>query len=80
MAEVRFLGCDNDVFCASVQARAAEFEQASGHKLTVRLLDNDFYYANQLTDYLGGQSPGGCLHVRAGPGVGAARPGVRAPA
>jgi multiple sugar transport system substrate-binding protein len=57
MAEVRFLGCDNDVFCASVQARAAEFEQASGHKLTVRLLDNDFYYANKLTDYLGGASP-----------------------
>jgi hypothetical protein len=30
MAEVRFLGCDNDVFCANVQARATEFEQASG--------------------------------------------------
>src|SRR5271165_3603607 len=57
MAEVRFLGCDNDVFCASVQERAAEFEQASGHKLTVKLLDNDFYYANQLTDYLGGEGP-----------------------
>jgi hypothetical protein len=48
MAEVRFLGCDNDVFCGHVQARAAEFEQASGHKLTVRLLDNDFNYANKL--------------------------------
>jgi multiple sugar transport system substrate-binding protein len=57
MAEVRFLGCDNDVFCSHVQARAQEFEQASGHKLTVRLLDNDFYYANKLTDYLGGQNP-----------------------
>jgi len=57
MAEVRFLGCDNDVFCSHVQARAKEFEQASGHQLTVRLLDNDFYYANQLTDYLGGQNP-----------------------
>jgi multiple sugar transport system substrate-binding protein len=57
MAEVRFLGCDNDVFCSNVQARAAEFEQASGHKLTVQLLDNDFYYANQLADYLGGESP-----------------------
>lgn len=57
MAEVRFLGCDNDVFCSNVQARAAEFEQASGHKLTVQLLDNDFYYANKLTDYLGGESP-----------------------
>jgi hypothetical protein len=45
MAEVRFLGCDNDVFCGNVQARAEEFEQASGQKLTVRLLDNDFYYA-----------------------------------
>jgi multiple sugar transport system substrate-binding protein len=57
MAEVRFLGCDNDVFCSHVQARAQEFEQASGHKLTVRLLDNDFYYANKLTGYLGGQNP-----------------------
>ena len=57
MAEVRFLGCDNDVFCANVEARAAEFEQASGHKLTVRLLDNDFYYANGLGDYLGGAGP-----------------------
>jgi multiple sugar transport system substrate-binding protein len=57
MAEVRFLGCDNDVFCANVEARAAEFEQASGHKLTVRLLDNDFYYANRLADYLGGPTP-----------------------
>jgi multiple sugar transport system substrate-binding protein len=55
MAEVRFLGCDNDVFCSSVQAHAADFEQASGHKLTVQLLDNDFYYANHLTEYLGGE-------------------------
>jgi hypothetical protein len=68
MAEVRFLGCDNDVFCANVQARATEFEQASGHKLTVRLLDNDFYYANQLTDYLDGGArrmstcPGRCWY------------------
>ena len=57
MAEVRFLGCDNDVFCERVHAHAAEFEQASGHKLTVRMLGNDFYYANKLTDYLGGESP-----------------------
>ena len=57
MAEISFLGCDNDVFCSNVAARAAEFEQASGHKLTVRLLDNDFYYANKLTDYLGGERP-----------------------
>ena len=57
MAEIRFLGCDNDVFCSSVQARAAEFEQASGHKLTVQLLENDFYYANKLADFLGGESP-----------------------
>jgi multiple sugar transport system substrate-binding protein len=57
MAEVRFLGCDNDVFCGRVQAHATEFEQASGHKLTVQLLGNDFYYANKLTDYLGGESP-----------------------
>ena len=80
MAEIRFLGCDNDVFCSSVQARAAEFEQATGHQLTVQLLDNDFYYANKLADFLGGEQPGGRLHVGAGAGVGAARPGVRAPA
>jgi len=57
MAEIRFLGCDNDVFCSSIQARAAEFEQATGHQLTVRLLDNDFYYANKLADFLGGEHP-----------------------
>jgi multiple sugar transport system substrate-binding protein len=57
MAEIRFLGCDNDVFCSNVAARAAEFELVSGHKLTVQLLDNDFYYANKLTDYLGRESP-----------------------
>jgi multiple sugar transport system substrate-binding protein len=57
MAEVRFLGCDNDVFCSNVEARAAEFEQASGHKLTVQLLGNDFYYANDLAAYLGGEHP-----------------------
>jgi multiple sugar transport system substrate-binding protein len=57
MAEVRFLGCDNDVFCSNVEARAAEFEQASGHKLTVQLLGNDFYYANDLAGYLGGEHP-----------------------
>jgi multiple sugar transport system substrate-binding protein len=57
MAELRFLGCDNDVFCSSVRAHAADFEQASGHKLTVELLDNDFYYANHLSEYLGGELP-----------------------
>jgi multiple sugar transport system substrate-binding protein len=57
MAEIRFLGCDNDVFCGNVETYAAEFEQASGHKLTVQLLGNDFYYANKLADYLGGESP-----------------------
>jgi multiple sugar transport system substrate-binding protein len=57
MAELRFLGCDNDVFCSNVKAYAAEFERASGHKLTVELLDNDFYYANKLADYLGKENP-----------------------
>ncbi len=57
MAEVRFLGCDNHVFCGRVQAHAPEFEQAYGHRLAVQLLENDFYYANKLTDYLGGDSP-----------------------
>lgn len=57
MAEVRFLGCDNDVFCGNVAARAAEFEQLSGHRVTVRLLGNDDYYTNKLSPYLGGASP-----------------------
>ena len=57
MAEIRFLGCDNDVFCANVAARAAEFEQLSGHRVTVRLLGNDDYYTNKLSPYLGGASP-----------------------
>jgi multiple sugar transport system substrate-binding protein len=57
MAEVRFLGCDNDVFCGHVAAHAAEFEQISGHKLTTQLLDNDYYYTNELAGYLGGDSP-----------------------
>ena len=57
MAEIRFLGCDNDVFCANVAARAAEFERVSGHRVTVRLLGNDDYYTNKLSPYLGGASP-----------------------
>jgi multiple sugar transport system substrate-binding protein len=57
MAEVRFLGCDNDVFCGNVVAYAAEFEKISGHKVTTQLLDNDFYYANKLDEYLGAESP-----------------------
>jgi hypothetical protein len=57
MAEVRFLGCDNDVFCSSVAAHAAEFQQASGHRVTVQLLGNDHYYTNKLADYLGGDNP-----------------------
>ena len=57
MAEVRFLGCDNDVFCSSVAAHAAEFQHASGHRVTVQLLGNDHYYTNKLADYLGGDNP-----------------------
>jgi multiple sugar transport system substrate-binding protein len=57
MAQVRFLGCDNDVFCSSVVAHAAEFEHMSGHKVTAQLLGNDYYYANKLDEYLGGDSP-----------------------
>jgi multiple sugar transport system substrate-binding protein len=57
MAEVRFLGCDNDVFCSNVAAYAAEFRQASGHQVTVQLLGNDHYYTNKLTEYLGGDRP-----------------------
>jgi multiple sugar transport system substrate-binding protein len=57
MAEVRFLGCDNDVFCSNVAAYATEFQQASGHRVTVQLLGNDDYYTNKLASYLGGEQP-----------------------
>ena len=57
MAEVRFLGCDNDVFCSNVAARAAEFQRISGHRVTVQLLGNDDYYTNKRASYLGGDQP-----------------------
>ena len=43
MAEVRFLDCDNDVFCRNVQARAAEFEQASGPELDLLAVSPDHW-------------------------------------
>ncbi|MGA3221241.1 MAG: extracellular solute-binding protein, partial [Acidimicrobiales bacterium] len=57
MGEIRFLGCDQDAFCASVERHVAEFEEASGHRVHVQLIDNDEYFSNQLTPYLDGDDP-----------------------
>ena len=48
MTRIRFLGCDQDAFCASVARHVAEFEEASGHRVGVQLLDNDEYFTNKL--------------------------------
>jgi multiple sugar transport system substrate-binding protein len=57
MGEIRFLGCDQDAYCASVARHVAEFEERSGHQVHVQLIDNDEYFANQLGPYLGGDAP-----------------------
>jgi len=57
MAAIRFLGCDQDAFCASVARHVSEFEEASGHRVDVQLIANDEYFANKLAPYLGGESP-----------------------
>ena len=57
MTRIRFLGCDQDAFCASVARHVAEFEEASGHRVGVQLLDNDEYFTNKLAPYLGGEDP-----------------------
>jgi len=57
MGEIRFLGADQDAYCASVQRHAAEFEEQSGHRVHVRLIDSDEYFSNQLGQYLSGENP-----------------------
>jgi multiple sugar transport system substrate-binding protein len=57
MGRIRFLGCDQDAYCASVARHVAEFEEASGHQVDVQLIDNDEYFSNQLDLYLGGEEP-----------------------
>ena len=57
MGEIRFLGCEQDAYCASVARHVAEFEERSGHQVHVQLVDNDEYFANQLGPYLGGDAP-----------------------
>lgn len=57
MADVRFLGCNQDAFCASVARHIGEFEEASGHRVDVRLIDNDEYFTNKLAPYLDGEDP-----------------------
>jgi multiple sugar transport system substrate-binding protein len=57
MADIRFLGCDQDAFCASVARHVNEFEEDSGHRVDVQLIDNDAYFTNELTPYLEGEDP-----------------------
>jgi len=57
MADIRFLGCDQDAFCASVARHVSEFEEASGHRVDVQLIDNDEYFTNKLAPYLDGEEP-----------------------
>ncbi len=57
MGRIRFLGCDQDAYCASVARHVHEFEEATGHRVDVQLIDNDEYFSNQLDAYLGGESP-----------------------
>src|ERR1039458_2986683 len=59
MADIRFLGCDQDAFCASVARHVSEFEEASGHRVDVQLIDNDEYFTNKLAPYLDGEEPRG---------------------
>lgn len=57
MGTIRFLGCDQDAYCASVERHVGEFEEATGHTVHVQLIDNDEYFSNKLGKYLGGDEP-----------------------
>jgi multiple sugar transport system substrate-binding protein len=56
MAKLTFLGCDQDAYCASVARHVRSFEEASGHQVQLRILDNDEYFANRLGAYLEGDN------------------------
>jgi multiple sugar transport system substrate-binding protein len=57
VAELTFLGCDQDAYCASLERHVGEFEEASGHAVNVRILGSDEYFTNQLDAHLSGDSP-----------------------
>ena len=57
MGRIRFLGCDQDAYCASVARHVVEFEDSSGHQVDIQLIDNDEYFSNQLDSYLSGENP-----------------------
>ena len=57
MGRIRFLGCDQDAYCASVARHVHEFEEVSGHQVDVQLIDNDEYFSNRLSPYLSGEQP-----------------------
>lgn len=57
MTELTYLGCDQDAYCASVARHIHSFEESTGHKAHVRILDNDEYFSNRLGPYLEGENP-----------------------
>jgi multiple sugar transport system substrate-binding protein len=57
MADLTFLGCDQDAYCASVERHIDEFEEASGHTVRLRILGSDEYFTNRLDPYLTGDAP-----------------------
>ena len=57
MAELTFLGCDQDAYCASIERHVREFEESSGHAVDVRILGSDEYFTNRLDPYLTGDTP-----------------------
>lgn len=54
MGVVRYLAPDTDAYVASVQRHATEFEATTGHRLEVRVLESDEYFANQIGHWLSG--------------------------
>jgi multiple sugar transport system substrate-binding protein len=52
---VRFLGPDTDAYVASVERHAAEFQEATGIDLDVRIIPSDLYYSNRIHHLLDGE-------------------------
>ena len=77
---VRFLGPDTDAYVASVERHAAEFEEESGISLELEIVPSDLYFSNRIQHLLDGQRLGRRVHVGPGPGLGASRRRIRAPA
>ena len=57
MADVRFLGCDQDAFCAVWPGTSASLRRLQVTGSMSRLIDNDEYFTNKLAPYLDGEDP-----------------------